>query len=151
MGESSLEVLPAGSIIYGIFEVYNVSTPVTGLIQSNFTTYLTTSGTPSSAVITISEVGNGRYIYSFTPDAEGEWYILIVHAVYNPRGWDEEFIVGGGLGGTSSSSWPFVKDYYRNRAHQYRHVEEEEDRKRKKRNNDDDDDFGFMLSILDDV
>ena len=113
MSESSLEILPLGEPIYGVFVVYDSSNnPVTGLVQSGFTIFLSNDGTVSSDAVTISEVSSGRYVYSFTPSMPGEWYILITHATYNVRGWDDEFIVQVG-GGTSSSTWPYMKDYLR--------------------------------------
>lgn len=123
MSESSLSFVPVNEPVSGIFVVYDyLHAPVTGLLQSAFTTYLAHDGASSSEAITITEVGNGRYVYTFTPNDIGEWYILIIHSTYNPRGWDDEFIAeqeGSTIPGTSGSSWPFAKDYLNRTRQQY--------------------------------
>ena len=90
----------------GEFVVYDSSnTPVLGLAQSAFTILVAYEGADSAVAVTITEVGNGRYLYSFTPNAVGDWYVVIRHATYNARGWDEEFqaVTGGGDADAGSS------------------------------------------------
>jgi hypothetical protein len=131
MSESSLESLPVDEPIDGVFVVYDyLHVPVTGLTQSDFTIYLSHNGAISSEAVTISEVGNGRYLYTFTPNEIGEWYILIIHSVYNPRGWDDEFIAEEqGERVATGSTWPYSKDYLRRTREQY----ERRDRMMRKR------------------
>lgn len=59
--------------------------PVTGLIQSDFTIFLyDPDGTEVSGTIpvTITEMGNGDYTSSFTPNKKGNWYLKIIHPIY---------------------------------------------------------------------
>ena len=59
--------------------------PVTGLVDGDFTKYLyNPSGTEVSATvpITITEMGNGDYTSSYTPNVKGEWYMKILHPLY---------------------------------------------------------------------
>lgn len=62
---------------------------VTGLVNGNFTKYLYN---PSDADVwgaqggTITELGNGAYKVTFTPNAEGTWTLVITHATYFPAG-----------------------------------------------------------------
>lgn len=90
------------ALVEGLFIVYDSArVAVTGLVQSGFTTFVAYEGAVSAVAVTITEVGSGRYLYSFKPNAAGDWYIIIRHATYNARGWDEEFqaLPGGGDGG----------------------------------------------------
>lgn len=105
------DVFLPGQPISGSFEVFNGDTAVTGLTAANFTIRLSFDLASSAIAVTITEVGNGRYAYTFTPDQVGYWYILITHATYNARGWDDDFYVTGG-GGGAGGSWPMIEDYY---------------------------------------
>jgi hypothetical protein len=66
--------------------------PVTGLIQDNFTTLLynpdeeEVSNISAGIPVTISEVGDGIYKATFTPDTFGNWEFIIYHATYFPWG-----------------------------------------------------------------
>lgn len=119
--ESSLSVVPVNEPVSGIFVVYDyLHAPVTGLLSSAFTIYLSFDGSSVSNVVTITEVGNGRYLYTFTPDMAGEWYILIIHPTYNPRGWDDEFEAEeSGQRTATGSTWPYTKDYIRRTREEY--------------------------------
>jgi hypothetical protein len=46
------------------------------------------SGTEVSGSIggSISELGNGNYKYTFTPDVVGTWYVVATHPIYFPWG-----------------------------------------------------------------
>ena len=80
--------------ILGMLTVYtSANIAVTGLTGANFTKYISLSGVDQSTTITVTEVGNGRYMYSFTPTVVGYWHLLFTNATYNPRGWQDEFDV----------------------------------------------------------
>src|SRR3990167_9754432 len=88
--------MPApNTLVYGGFEVYDPQTslPVTGLLSGSFESYVELDGTPNAAAVTITETGDGRYAYSFTPTSAGHWSVLITHQTYNKRGWFEDFFV----------------------------------------------------------
>jgi hypothetical protein len=147
MSESSLEFLILNEPISGVFVVYDyLHVPVTGLTQADFDVYLSNDGVDAAEPVSITEVGNGRYKYTFTPLSIGEWYILIVHSVYNPRGWDDEFIVqvdrslqeGGG------ASWPYAKDYLRRMRGEYERL----DRDRKRFESDDEEALILIVTAL---
>ena len=62
---------------------------VTGLVDGNFTKKLyNPSGTEvsGSITVTITELGNGLYRANFTPNALGQWAILITHSTYFAHG-----------------------------------------------------------------
>jgi len=87
-------VQKVGFQIDAYLEVYtNAGVPVLGLVNANFTKYLAFNGVPNATVVTVTEVGNGMYEATFTPNTIGSWHLLIRNAVYNPRGWDETFDV----------------------------------------------------------
>ena len=78
----------------GMLTVYDGSNnPVTGLVNGDFTKFVSRDGADSAVVATVSEVGNGRYTYTFTPTATGYWHLLFRNATYNKRGWEDEFDV----------------------------------------------------------
>ena len=62
---------------------------VTGLVDGNFTKYLYN---PSDSEVwstqggSITELGNGAYKITFTPNAEGTWMLIVVHATYFAAG-----------------------------------------------------------------
>lgn len=83
-----------GTTVRGMLTVYNTSNvAVTGLSQANFTIRISLNAVDQATVVTITEVGNGRYTYSFTPSSTGYWHLLFTNATYNPRGWQDEFDV----------------------------------------------------------
>ena len=78
------------TITYDGFIVINEDgNPVTGLLDGNFTRKLydpdksEVSGTIS---VTISEIGNGLYNVSFTPNKLGNWVLVVYHSTYFPWG-----------------------------------------------------------------
>ena len=80
--------------VRGMLTAYNTSnTAVTGLSQSDFTILISKDGVDNAATVTIAEVGNGRYTYTFVPNVAGYWHIIFRNATYNPRGWQDEFDV----------------------------------------------------------
>jgi len=87
-----------GTAIRSEFEVFDSSSaPVLGLVTGDFTIFLSANGVdvavPGVIVVTISEVGNGRYSASWTANANTFWNLTIRHATYNKRGWSEGFDV----------------------------------------------------------
>ena len=83
-----------GALIYGTVVVYDTTdTPVTGLLDGAFTKYVSQNGVSKSNTVTVTEIANGRYSYTFTPTSIGYWHVLIIHATYNVRGWQDEFDV----------------------------------------------------------
>ena len=80
--------------IRGEFSVYDSSNAVvTGLVNTDFTRLLSYNGTNDTTTLTVTEVTSGRYTYTFTPASVGFWAVVIRHATYNPRGWEEDFDV----------------------------------------------------------
>ena len=62
---------------------------VTGLVDGDFTKKLySPDGTEKSTTIpvSISELGNGNYRISFTPDVKGNWYLVAYHSTFFPWG-----------------------------------------------------------------
>ena len=58
---------------------------ITGLVNGDFTKKLynpSGSEVSSSITVTISELGNGLYRASFTPNATGAWTLLITNVTY---------------------------------------------------------------------
>jgi hypothetical protein len=77
----------------GSFAVYDSSNvPVTGLVNGNFTKLLALDGVDNATTLTVSEIGSGRYTYTFTATA-GYWFVLIRHATHAPRGFQDEYDV----------------------------------------------------------
>jgi hypothetical protein len=87
-------VQQVNTLVRSYITVYNSNdAPVTGLTNVDFTKFLAFNSANSVIVVTVSEIGNGRYVATFTPNANGAWYLLVQNAANNPRGWDEEFDV----------------------------------------------------------
>jgi len=87
-------VQKTGLLIRAYLEVYDgANAPVTGLVNVDFTKYLSLNGAVSAVPVTVTEVANGMYYATFTPAALGSWHLLIRNAANNPRGWDETFDV----------------------------------------------------------
>lgn len=87
-------VQKVGVLLRSYLTVYDVdNNPVTGLVNGDFTKFLALDGVNDATVVTVAEIGNGRYVASFTPGSTGSWYLLVRQATYNKRGWDEEFDV----------------------------------------------------------
>jgi len=79
------------------FDVWDSSgTPVTGLVQSDFTVYIydpTDTDVTSTITWSISELGHGLYEFSITPVLEGRYSAKIIHATYLPSGLHNTFQV----------------------------------------------------------
>lgn len=96
MGERSVQKV--STLVRANLTVYNsLNVKVTGLTNVDFTKFLTVNGIASGVVVTITEIDAGtrpgEYEATFTPPVIGVWYLLINNALYNPRGWDEDFDV----------------------------------------------------------
>jgi hypothetical protein len=122
--------------IFGAIVVSDPATdlPVTGLVQGDFTFLFSNNGAIVSPVITFGETGNGRYFFSFTPNALGEWAGLIRHATYNPRGWFEEFYVvtstaNHSSGDSAGAVWWHTNEFAKDLAAYNKLVEAEEKKK----------------------
>jgi len=93
----SRSVQKVSTLVLGTLEVYDFSNdPVLGLVDADFTKFVTFNGANSVTVVTVTEIANGRYSYSYTPTAIGYWQVLIrqsTGAGYNKRGWTEDFDV----------------------------------------------------------
>jgi hypothetical protein len=85
------------------FTVYNSSnTAVTGLADGDFTKLLAKDDATDATTVTVSEVGSGRYVASFTPASTGTWYLVVRQATHAPRGWHEAWeVTTGGVLSTS--------------------------------------------------
>ena len=84
-------------VAYDDFKVIDPSDSslVTGLVDGNFTKELyNPSGSEVSGVttVTITELGNGKYRASWTPNVEGPWMLDVFHATYLPTGAGENYI-----------------------------------------------------------
>ena len=83
------------TVLYDEFAVVDADdNPVTGLVNGDFTKELyNPSGTEVSGIvtITISELGNGLYRVSFTPNVIGEWALNIFNATYFTGGKSENY------------------------------------------------------------
>jgi hypothetical protein len=79
-----------GHITYDDFSVCSDSTSIVeGLIDGDFTKKLyNPDGTEVSSIIPviITELGNGNYRSSFTPNIKGTWYLVVYHPTYFPWG-----------------------------------------------------------------
>lgn len=102
------------------FTVYDSSDAVvTGLGDGDFTKRLAKDGSNDTTTVTIAEIANGRYTATFTPGSTGVWYLLITHATYNLRGWEETFDVStDGIPTVAAiqSGLPLASDYSAARA-----------------------------------
>jgi uncharacterized protein (UPF0261 family) len=80
-------------VIRGSFAVYDVqSNPVTGLDNSDFEKLAALDGVDASTDLAVTEVGDGRYTYTFTATA-GYWCINIRQSTNAPRGFQDEYDV----------------------------------------------------------
>lgn len=60
---------------------------VTGLVNGDFTKYLSKDGANDATAVTVTEIANGRYTVTFTPGSTGVWVLDVRHATHNKRGW----------------------------------------------------------------
>jgi hypothetical protein len=114
-------VYTAGDTVLGVFVVYGATDlPITGLIQSDFSSFLSKDGVDSAEPVSIVEVGDGRYGYSFGAVDGGEWYLVVRSGSYNARGWQDSVEVqvvvtigsGGGYKGGGARKRELEHKYY---------------------------------------
>lgn len=78
------------SVLYDDFRVVNSSNvEVTGLVAGDFTIYLynpSNTEVSGSIPVSITELGNGNYRASYTPNATGLWFLMLIHATHFPEG-----------------------------------------------------------------
>ncbi len=55
----------------------------TGLVNGDWTKRLYKNGELSAVVVTVTEIANGAYKISFTPDSEGKWTVWIYQTGYS--------------------------------------------------------------------
>jgi hypothetical protein len=70
-----------GELVQIQFFVFDVDgiTPLTGLVDGDFTKTLLLDDATSAVTVTVTEVGaTGRYVVDFTPTAAGLWYVDVV-------------------------------------------------------------------------
>lgn len=83
--------------------VFDVDTPVTGLVTGDFVNQIAKDDANSAVTVTVTEIDSvnepGWYKVTYTPTAVGHWVVRVYHATYNPRGWldDAQVGVAGGL------------------------------------------------------
>jgi len=66
---------------------------ISGIDSSEFTVYVyNPSGTDVTNLVSgsFSELGDGNYKYTFTPNVNGTWYINLVHPTYFPWGKNDD-------------------------------------------------------------
>jgi hypothetical protein len=93
-------VQKVSTVVRADFSVYDsANAPVTGLMNGDFTKLLSKNGVDDATAVTVSEIGSGRYSATFTPATVGVWYLLVRHATYNKRGWEEQYdVTNDGIG-----------------------------------------------------
>lgn len=79
------------TVIIEDFSIINVHTkePVTGLSDDDFTRNLYNPSNvevSSTIPVTISELSNGNYRSTFTPNVIGTWYLTVYNSLYCPGG-----------------------------------------------------------------
>lgn len=74
-----------------VFDQFDVA--VTGLVNGDFTKFLTKNGVVNATTVTVTEVASGVYTATFIPDAISYWSLNIRNATYNLRGWFEDYTV----------------------------------------------------------
>ena len=106
------------TVLYDEFAVVDSNdAPVTGLVNGDFTKALyNPSGTEVSGTVTVtvSELGDGLYRVSFTPDVLGEWALSVFNASYFTGGKSSNYqCVSGvvmGLYDMEYGRWRIVDD-----------------------------------------
>jgi hypothetical protein len=80
-----------------MFEVFDdADAAVTTLVDGDFTKSLFLDAAVSVVTVTISHIGSGRYVASWTPNATGYWHLHIQQATgpaYNVRGFSSDYDV----------------------------------------------------------
>jgi len=78
------------------FTVTDNSNLISGIDSSAFTVYVynpTDAEVSSSVNGSFTDLGNGNYKYTFTPNLTGVWYVSIVHPIYFPWGKSDDVYV----------------------------------------------------------
>jgi hypothetical protein len=100
-------IIPKDEIAYDDFNVIDLAgNKITGLVNGDFTKALyNPSGNDVSGAITVTvaELGDGRYRVNFTPNADGDWILIIFHSLYFPEGQDANYRCGNTLVGDDST------------------------------------------------
>ena len=91
MSRSMMKVSTTARAVFTVFDSNDAA--VTGLGDGDFTKRLAKDGANDATAVTVAEIANGRYTATFTPASTGVWYLLILQATYNLRGWEETFDV----------------------------------------------------------
>ena len=89
-----------GVINQAVDEYFTVADIHGNLIPSIDTTAFTVyvynpSGSEVSGSISgsFTELGNGSYKYTFSPDSVGIWYVIVIHSIYFPWGKSDDIYV----------------------------------------------------------
>lgn len=72
-----------GTQRYIYFYVLNGSTPITGLVKSSFSIIFTRNNSTSSDILSVTEIGSGRYWAGYIPSTTGTDYLEIDYATYS--------------------------------------------------------------------
>ena len=67
--------------------------PITGEVNGGFSKRLYRRGATNAIVVTVTELGDGDYKATFTPDEAGHWHLAVRHTV-EKREWSEDVAVG---------------------------------------------------------
>jgi len=70
-----------GELVEIQFPVFDIDgiTPLTGYVDGDFSKLLLVDSAVSAVVMTVTEVGStGRYVMTFTPNADGLWYAEVI-------------------------------------------------------------------------
>ena len=70
---------------FSVLDLNNDLKPGIALIEFNALLY-DPDGNASGITVTFAELGNGHYRATFTPDAIGQWFLVVTHATYFPWG-----------------------------------------------------------------
>jgi hypothetical protein len=83
-----VENVRVGQEVKQLFTVLDTNDlPVSGLGDVDFTKYLLDSDNNLSLLtVTVSGLGSGHYVASYTPDTIGTWFLTVYHSVYFPWG-----------------------------------------------------------------
>ena len=83
----------------------STGTAVAGLVDGNFTRDLydpALAEVSAAVIVTITEMGDGKYEASFTPTSVGQWVLTIYHATHFSEGKIANYICEVGAGSTST-------------------------------------------------